>query len=83
MQVEDMVILGWAALPLVAYTGGSLALSRTVRRGRRRAPDARQRLAQLRRLRDDGRVVSRGRMADAVILAEDAGSTTSLRVRQP
>lgn len=81
MQVEDMMLLGWAALPLIAFTGGSLALSRTVRRRERRAPDAQQRLAQLRRLRDDGRVVPRGRMADAVMLAEDAGSTTSLRVR--
>lgn len=83
MHVEDMMFLGWAALPLIAYIGGSLALSRTVRRRGRRAPDARQRLAQLRRLRDDGHVVPRGRMADAVILAEDAGSATSLRVRQP
>lgn len=84
MQVENMMFLGWVAMPLIAYAGGRAALSRTEhRRGGQSAPDAEQRLAQLRRLREDGYVVPRGRMADAVRLAQDAGAATPLRARQP
>lgn len=84
MEVENVMFFGWMALPLIAYAGGRAALLKTEhRRGGRPAPDAEQRLAQLRRLRDDGHVVPRGRMADAVRLAQDAGAATPLGVRQP
>lgn len=81
---ENVILLGWAVVPLIAYVGGRLALVRTERR-RRQQPvlDAAERLAQLRRLRDEGLVIPRGRMADALRLAEGAGALAAPEVRQP
>lgn len=79
-----MMLLGWVAIPLIAYAMARVVMSRSEhRRGGRPMPDARQRLAHLRRQRDDGHVAPRGRMADAVRLAQDAGGTSPHRVRQP
>lgn len=84
MYVENVVLLGWVAVPLLAYAGGRLALFKTEHR-RRRQPghDAEERLAHLRRLRDEGLVTPRGRMADARRLAEGAGALAAPEVRQP
>lgn len=53
------------------------------RRVQQPALDAEERLAQLRRLRDEGLVIPRGRMADALRLAEGAGALAAPEVRQP
>lgn len=83
MYFETMMFLGWLAVPLIAYAGGKLALTRTRHRGGLRPiPDAEQRLAELRRLRDNGHVTPRGRMTDAVRLAQGAGTAQPHRVRQ-
>lgn len=84
MYGEDVILVGWIVVPLIAYAGGRLALVRTERRGRRQPVlDAEERLAQLRRLRDQGLVIPRGRMADALRLAEGAGALAAPEVRQP
>lgn len=83
MYDENVALLGWVAVPLVAYVGVRLALFRTERRRvRRPALDAEERLAHLRHLRDEGLVIPRGRMTDALRLAEGAGALTT-EVRQP
>ncbi|NYF99037.1 hypothetical protein BJY20_002429 [Janibacter cremeus] len=83
MQVETAVFLMWAVLPLLAYFGGRLVLMRTEhKRGSRSAPDAEQRLAQLRRWRDENQVAPRGRMADALRLAQGADETSVQQARQ-
>lgn len=84
MHVENVMFLGWVAMPLIAYVGGKLALSRTERsRERRPAPDAEQRLEQLRLRMAEGGWAPRGRMAEAVRLAESARAPAPLRARQP
>lgn len=84
MHVENMMFLGWVAMPLIAYAGGKLALLRAGRsRGGRPAPDAEQRLEQLRLRMAEGGWAPRGRMAEAVRLAESATTTAPLRARQP
>lgn len=83
MEVETVMFFGWVALPLIAYAGVRVGLVRTEhRRGGRSAPDAEQRLEELRLRMAEGGWAPRGRMAEAVRLAESA-RTTSLRAGQP
>lgn len=80
---EFVIFMVWSALPLVAYVGAQIVLATTEhRRAPYRAPDAQERLEQLRRSRDGGRVVRGGRMADAVRLAQEAEASPAQRVRQ-
>lgn len=84
MHVETAMFLGWLALPVIGYAVGRLVLLRTVRsRSRRSMPGGEQRLTQLRRLRDEGHMARRGRMADAVRPAQDPSATAPPRTRQP
>lgn len=84
MYVEIVFVVGWIVVPLIAYAGGQLAVWRTERRPiRGRCQDAEQRLARLRSLRDSGHVIRRGRMADALRLAEGAGALMAPDARQP
>lgn len=70
MHVEVAMFVVWASVPVVAFASGQAALRRSARR-RARGPnvDAEGRLAQLRHRPAEGRVV-RGRMAEAIRLAE-------------
>lgn len=83
MQIETMVFLGWASVPVVAY-GVGMSFLRL--RGRKTAPsgggggDASARLEELRRRPVQGGT-TRGRMAEAMLLADGpvAASLTSPR----
>ncbi|WP_338748378.1 hypothetical protein [Janibacter alittae] len=71
-------------MPLIAYVGGMLLLSRTERRRQNQpAVGAEERLAHLRHLRDAGLVIPRGRMTDALRLAEGTGALAAPEARQP
>lgn len=79
MHTETMMFVGWITVPMVAYTAGLFAIRVDHSRLAQReiAPDGR--LAVLRRRQASGERVVRGRMAEALLLAESAssGSTTS------
>lgn len=83
MHVEAVLWVGWMALPVVAYVGGRYAIGWTNRRvGHGPSMDPEHRLEELRRRMAEGRRTPRGRMAEAVLLAETAGAASSLRSRQ-
>lgn len=80
--METMLFMGWVAVAVVAYVGGLAAIGRIkhVRAGRPTV-DPESRLEELRRRMVEGDQVPRGRMAEAVRLAE--GGDTSLPLRAP
>ena len=81
MHIDLMVFLGWASLPVVAYGVGMAALSRSAGRpDGRSATAATARLEELRRRPVEGGV-TRGRMAEAIRLADGpvAASLTDRR----
>ncbi|GAA3621137.1 hypothetical protein GCM10022199_27000 [Marihabitans asiaticum] len=81
MHIETIVFLGWASVPVVAYGVGMVALRRAGRRpGDRSATDSTARLEELRRRPVEGSV-TRGRMAEAIRLA-DGPVTASLTDRR-
>lgn len=70
MHMETLLLVGWASVPVVAYGAGMAALRRTGRRpDDRSASDATARLEELRRRPVDGGA-TRGRMAEAIRLAD-------------
>lgn len=81
MHVETLLLVGWASVPVVAY-GAGMSFLRL--RGRKTAPrgggDASARLEELRRRPVEGGT-TRGRMAEAMLLADGpvAASLTSPR----
>lgn len=78
MQIESMVFVGWAAVPLVAYVLGRLAIRRSrVRSADRPQTDALTRLTEMRERALDG-VVTRGRMVEAIRLAEGPAGPPAL-----
>ena len=81
MDVEVAMLSAWMALPLVASVGARLAISWWERRAPVAPPfDPHQRLEQLRLRGEFGHRVSRGRMAEALRLAEGSAPTVALRV---
>lgn len=75
MHNETMLILGWMFVPMVAYAGGRWAITRTEHvHSREPAIDPASRLEELRRQVVEGRRVPRGRMSEAVRLAESASA---------
>ncbi|WP_068253226.1 hypothetical protein [Janibacter corallicola] len=73
-----LVMAGWAMTPLLVFVIGGIAVRRQVRRGWGAGPPARPaaRLEELRR--ESARQPHRGRMAEALRLAEAApGAGTS------
>lgn len=70
MQIESMMFVGWLALPVGAYAMGRMAIRRSSQRTAQRPHvDATARLAQMRERTVDG-TVTRGRMAEAIRLAD-------------
>lgn len=68
--METLLLVGWASVPVVAYGAGMAALRRAGRRpDDRSATDATARLEELRRRPVEGGV-TRGRMAEAIRLAD-------------
>ncbi|MCT2293050.1 hypothetical protein [Janibacter hoylei] len=82
MQIETMVFLGWASVPVLAYGVSAAALRHSRRHATQqpRTTDPSARLEELRRRPVEGSV-SRGRMAEAIRLADDpvAASLTHRR----
>lgn len=80
----EMMLLGWMAVPVLAYGGARLAIGRA-KQMRAGLPmvDPERRLEELRCRMADGDRAPRGRMAEAVRLAESVGPTASLRVWHP
>lgn len=82
MHIETMVFVGWIAAPGLAYVGGRMMISRVTHGSAvKRAFDARARLEELRRRHASGQWVMRGRMSEALLLAEEA--TLVAPVRSP
>lgn len=71
MHVETFMLLGWASIPVVAYGVSAAALRRSRRHAAQqpRTTDPSARLEELRRRPVEGSV-SRGRMAEAIRLAD-------------
>ncbi|WP_068263142.1 hypothetical protein [Janibacter limosus] len=70
MQIESMMFVGWAAMPVVAYVVGRMAIRRSKRRTAERPQmDATTRVSELRRRRAEAGA-TRGRMAEAIRLAQ-------------
>lgn len=83
MGHEIVMFIGWVALPLMAYCAGQMAIRVTRHRLPAQLPlDPERRLAELRLQRDAGTLIIRGRMADALRLAEDTAPSGSLPTRQ-
>lgn len=78
MHVESVMFVGWMAVPAVAYAGGRALIWWSSRHHvDRTAVDSAQRLAEIRR-HPEGGSASRGRMAEAMRLAEGpAGRSVS------
>lgn len=84
MEVDAFLFAGWMMVPLVAYVGGRCLIGRTRHKmGRLPTFDPERRLEELRRRVAEGRRTPRGRMAEAVWLAESAHASPPLRARQP
>lgn len=82
MHMETMLFLGWLAIALVAYAGALTAIRWTKHlRARQPTVDPEGRLEELRRRMAESDRVPRGRMAEAVRLAE--GAPTGLAPRSP
>lgn len=70
VQIESMMFVGWVALPVGAYVMGRMAIRRSNQRTAQRPHvDATTRLAQMRERTLDS-AVTRGRMAEAIRLAD-------------
>ena len=79
MQIESMMFVGWVALPVGAYVMGRMAIRRSNQRTAQRPHmDATARLAQMRERPSDS-AVTRGRMAEAIRLADGSVPLTSHR----
>lgn len=73
MHNETVLFLGWLSVPLIAYVGGRVAIARGDRAHAMESPiDPAHRLAELRRRMAEGQRPPRGRVAEAVRLAESA-----------
>lgn len=78
VQVEFIMFMGWAAIPVVAYVIGRVAIRRSNQRAAQRPRvDATVRLAELRERAVDGALI-RGRMAEAIRLAEGPVGPTAV-----
>lgn len=78
MGVEEMLLAGWLATPVIAFVVGRFAVRRVAHSTRARPSiTSEQRLEELRRRAASGQRVTRGRMADALRMAEDAYLPTS------
>ncbi|KRE37596.1 hypothetical protein ASG73_08005 [Janibacter sp. Soil728] len=76
VQIESMMFVGWVALPIAAYTMGRMAIRRSNQRTARRPHvDATTRLAEMRAVQG---VVTRGRMAEAIRLADGTAGSSAL-----
>ncbi|QBF45271.1 hypothetical protein [Janibacter limosus] len=70
MQIESMMFVGWVALPVTAYVMGRMLIRRSNRlTAEHPHMDATTRLAQMRERTLDS-AVTRGRMAEAIRLAD-------------
>ncbi|MGO1168019.1 MAG: hypothetical protein ACTMHL_15555 [Janibacter sp.] len=73
MHTETLMFVLWMATPLIGYAGGHLAIRASRSHlGRRGAVDPADRLEELRRRQATGHRVVRGRMTEALLLAESA-----------
>lgn len=72
MQIETLMFVGWVAVPMIAYSVGLFAVRVDHSRLARRVIDPAGRLDELRQRQAEGQRVVRGRMAEAVLLAESA-----------
>lgn len=73
VHYESMVLLGWLGTPGLAYLGGRWAIARVSRgAGSREAFSPWHRIDELRRRQASGQRAIRGRMSEAVRLAEEA-----------
>lgn len=71
MHYASVVELGWVAVPVVAYIAGRFVIARVSRvAGTRDVFKPRSRLEELRRRQASGQWVIRGRMSEALRLAE-------------
>lgn len=82
MHVEMTLLAGWVAVPVFAYIGGSWAIGVARRKPGHPPAAAEDRLEELRLRMEEGRRTPRGRMAEAVWLAESASPASPLRVGQ-
>lgn len=78
MHFEMVLLVGWVAVPMVAYVGGRWAIGVAKRRPDHPSMAAEDRLEELRRRMAEGRRTPRGRMSEAMWLAESAGAASSL-----
>lgn len=72
MHVETLMLVGWVTVPMIAYGLGIFATRVDHSRLARRAIDPAGRLEELRQRQAGGQRVVRGRMAEAMLLAESA-----------
>ena len=73
MQIETLMFVGWASVPVIAYVMSRVALRHSARLSTQRpAVDAVARLQQIRERPVEG-TITRGRMTEAIRLAEGAG----------
>lgn len=78
MQIESMMFVGWVALPVGAYLMGRMAIRRSNQRtAQRPQTDATTRLTEMRE-RTLRAAVTRGRMAEAIRLAEGPAGPSPL-----
>lgn len=77
MHTETLMFVMWMAVPLVGYAGGRLAIRVSHSHLGRVTIDPADRLEQLRRRQAGGGRVVRGRMAEALLLAESARAVTT------
>lgn len=82
VQIESMMFVGWVALPITAYVMGRMLIRRSNRlTAGHPHMDATARLAQMRERTVDG-TVTRGRMAEAIRLADGPQGPAVLTTRR-
>lgn len=73
MYIETLMFVGWASVPVIAYVTSRVVLRHAAQLSTQRpAVDAVARLEQIRQRSVEG-VSTRGRMAEAIRLAEGSG----------
>lgn len=83
MDVQFLMLLIWLVLPLVAFVMAGVLIPRRERRAPTAPPfDPARRLEQLRERRRLDQYTSRGRMSEALRLAESSAATATLHLRR-
>ncbi|MFJ6133268.1 hypothetical protein [Janibacter terrae] len=83
MRIEIMYFVGWVTVPMVAYTSAQWAIRHSNQHSALRTrTDAAGRLDEMRTQRVATGATERGRMTEAIRLAENAAASAALMIRR-